>query len=548
MLPYKLGTAKITTNHWSLVQIHDLNPVISEFYSLKIMGNNLITILKNSSLYNQEYENPVLLLSTLETRIEKSIRQINPNLLKHREKRGLLNPLGSLIKSITGNLDQTDAEMYEKQIRELQENQLKLKKVSINQITLLEKSINKFQALISNFSTNQLILKSRIEQIERAINKVELQELATFEYFNTHVILNQITMMFQIIFDILEKTEVAITFAKLNTLHNSIINPIEFINEIQTFKTQLNTEILPIESTIENILNFEKIIEIKSYSQGLKITFILEIPLVESDIYHYYKLYPIPVPSNQTSRFFVNLPQKPFLVLSSNKYAYMDQVCLHLKKNQYLCKEDHPVYTNLKPPCAVQLISHMTNITSCRPFLISLSDIQVATIINGKWIVTTPNRIIASVNCPNSKNNIPIFGSYLIEIQKKECTVHIGPFTLKLTKVSEITYDEVILPNINLSQSYRQERKPMFHPKTIDLNNINLKETDEIAAALQEQKRILSELSIPVQVKRINFWTILLYVILVIICIFFISKLVYKKVLIKKFDIENKRQTDEIII
>ena len=51
-------------------------------------------------------------------------------------KRGLFNPLGTFIKSITGNLDQNDAEQIDAKIKQLQDNQNKIKIDAINQITL----------------------------------------------------------------------------------------------------------------------------------------------------------------------------------------------------------------------------------------------------------------------------------------------------------------------------------------------------------------------------------------------------------------------------
>lgn len=151
-------------------------------------------------------------------------------------------------------------------------------------------------------------------------------------------------MMYQTIFDIFERMEVAISFAKLNTLHNSIVDPLELIKEIQNFKSQLVMDVLPLEADIDNVLIFEKIIEIKSYSKENVITFILELPLVESEIYHYYQLYPLPIPNNQSSEFYLNIPHKPYLALSNTKYSYMDQVCTQLMPNEYLCKEAHTAY------------------------------------------------------------------------------------------------------------------------------------------------------------------------------------------------------------
>ena len=49
----------------------------------------------------------------------------------------------------------------------------------------------------------------------------------------------------QTIYDILEKIEIAITFSKLNTFHNSIVDPKELLNSIEAIETQMNGGRLP---------------------------------------------------------------------------------------------------------------------------------------------------------------------------------------------------------------------------------------------------------------------------------------------------------------
>lgn len=130
--------------------------------------------LRANDTLDKEYTNSLTSIHTLETRIEEQISQILPMYNMKRSKRGLLNPLGSFIKCITGNMDQTDAENIDQKIRLLQDNQNRLKSDAINQITLMESTIDKFQGLISNITHNEIILRSRIIQIEQSIKEAKL--------------------------------------------------------------------------------------------------------------------------------------------------------------------------------------------------------------------------------------------------------------------------------------------------------------------------------------------------------------------------------------
>lgn len=145
----------------------------------------------------------------------------------------MINGLGSIIKCLTGNLDQEDAEKFNSQIKNLQENQNKIKNIVSDQISLMNISIKSFNEIAQNISHNQNVLESGILQIQNIIKETQMTEINHYQYFMTHLTLNQITFIFQIIYDTLERIETAISFAKLNALHNSIVNPIIFSQVIK---------------------------------------------------------------------------------------------------------------------------------------------------------------------------------------------------------------------------------------------------------------------------------------------------------------------------
>lgn len=100
-------------------------------------------------------QKPFNLAESLETKILLRFRQINPQ-INSRQKRGLINALGSVIKVITGNLDQQDPQNYDKAIATLTHNQKELKTLNNQQITLLKESINKFKNITQSLSQNQI--------------------------------------------------------------------------------------------------------------------------------------------------------------------------------------------------------------------------------------------------------------------------------------------------------------------------------------------------------------------------------------------------------
>ena len=80
------------------------------------------------------------------------------NLFTKRIKRGLINGLGSIIKSISGNLDQNDAEKYDNLIDQLKNNQ-KILQNQNEQIIKNEKQLTRDQNKKELYEENWIVLR-----------------------------------------------------------------------------------------------------------------------------------------------------------------------------------------------------------------------------------------------------------------------------------------------------------------------------------------------------------------------------------------------------
>ncbi|XP_072403189.1 uncharacterized protein [Diabrotica undecimpunctata] len=147
----------------------------------------------------------------------------------------------------------------------------------------------------------------------------------------------------------------------------------------------------------------------------------LKIPLVELEIYDYYQLFPIPIPMNN-SNYLIHLPYKPFLTRNEFSYIYMEDICTEIDSEEYICKGSNKLPITKEAPCAVQLINFKKKALSCENFEVKIKKIESTRISDGKWIVTVPEEELAIIECPNSKENLPIHGSYVLE-SVPECTV-----------------------------------------------------------------------------------------------------------------------------
>ncbi|XP_072389617.1 uncharacterized protein [Diabrotica undecimpunctata] len=158
-----------------------------------------------------------------------------------------------------------------------------------------------------------------------------------------------------------------------------------------------------------------------------------KIPLVESEIYDYYQLFPIPISMNN-SNYLIHLPYKPFLALNEFSYIYMEDICTEIDSEKYICKGSNRLTITEEAPCAVKLINFKKKALPCEYFEVKIKKIESTRISDGKWIVTVPEEELAIIECPNSKENLPIHGSYGLE-SAPECTVKIKNEVFQTEKI-----------------------------------------------------------------------------------------------------------------
>lgn len=453
------------------------------------MNNN-----KTKSNNKNEIINSYYLAHTLERKIEQQIYQLNPSLLTNKKlaKRGLIDGLGSIIKSITGNLDNNDALRYDQAIEKLSDNQIKIKTLVNDQITLLEKSIDTFNKSIQTLANNQLTLTAKILVIDQTVRNIEIENAKTYQYFLIHFSILQITTAYQEIYDILERIEIAISFSKLNTFHNSMIEPTELLEEIKLIKKHLLNKKLPFEPKIENILLFEKTTTIKSYSKKNEIIFILEIPIVESEGYDFYHLYALPVIQNNAFSFI--LPQSKYLTLNEQSYMLFNEECLQVGSEEYICHENSPIQLKEEDaPCEVQLLSFSKNSSNCQLLPVHISSVKVQKVENNKWIFVSPNNIVTKQKCGNDRENKQLRGTFLIELDIN-CEVQVGSLQIKSYQSSQNEFKNIELPKLKFNESeYFKDTKISFKP--IHINSVNLDELKNVKNALIVQKHDLKSIS-----------------------------------------------------
>lgn len=112
ILPMKLGTARTIKAYNNLIHVVRLDAYET---NINKIANSLTAFDKIGDL-----KDSLTILNVKVTELKAKLQTLMPRL---RNKRGLVNGLGSVIKSITGNMDADDAIHLNKEIEQLTQGQ-----------------------------------------------------------------------------------------------------------------------------------------------------------------------------------------------------------------------------------------------------------------------------------------------------------------------------------------------------------------------------------------------------------------------------------------
>lgn len=457
-----------------------------------------------------EVGNFAIITEFLFEEINRKLNQLIPN---SRTKRGLINGLGSIFKSITGNLDNEDGQRIEQHLQNLDKNQLTLKQIMESQITLTTKAIEKFESSVTNLTTNQIVLRSRILQLEQALKNQKLELYHRIQFNNVYT---QINLMAQSILQILETLEEAVTFAKINVMHPSIIEPEDLLDSLLQINKYVN---LPLPVVKEQILNFEALIAIKAYWKKTKINFILEVPITDTTQYNLYHLYSCPM-LHQNNTFQLIIPNQKYLILSDQYYSSSNELC-KLIDNYFYCNNLDLINLETNQPCEVQLLLAKRPYSNCQINLIRLASQKIQTLEFNQLLVINPSDQQITFNCKDlSETRILTFGTYIVTNQK-DCIIQISNKKFAHVQTDILNQKDIYIPELD----YKVNASYNYEIKNISLSQTNLDDLHIIKYKLEQSKQNLNLIDSTAHWYQPSLWTILLYVTLICFSIYIIRRI-----------------------
>ncbi|KAF5276987.1 hypothetical protein FQR65_LT16093 [Abscondita terminalis] len=172
-------------------------------------------------------------------------------------------------------------------------------------------------------------------------------------------------------------------------------------------------------------------------------------------------------------------------------------------QEEFLCEDTNTLKIEENPPCEVQSLKYGEKVNNYQHVPVELEEIKIQKIENNKWTIIASKSVTVKQECGKSKDNVPIKGSYIIEISD-QCKLTVKNIVIKTYQNLKPDFKLIKLPKIEITEMINAKNKIAFEP--LDLAAIDLDDTQNIYNALKIQKNKL--LSIDNRDLKINHYEI----------------------------------------
>lgn len=214
ILPFKLGPTKIVSHHHIFLENINLKLIQQKIDSIKAQVSIAAKNITNSNFVLFKYQ--VLHLFQKLDKISVQLDSLQPS----RSKRGLFNPLGSFIKSITGNLDQNDAQKYENILQILQKNGKDFSDSFNRHVSLFKEFSSQQNSILKSLSSNQARLE---KDFQNFADSTFTQTEQIMYYAHMSQLFSLISENIDDLSDEISRLENILAFSRTGTIHYYLI-------------------------------------------------------------------------------------------------------------------------------------------------------------------------------------------------------------------------------------------------------------------------------------------------------------------------------------
>lgn len=349
----KTSSMRLIRDEWKMIVYYDMEP----YWQGSSLLNKYITHLEIICAKLQERQQcDVILLQLRHGSIELHYydqlllgQQSAAAAAKIRVRRGLINGIGSVARTLFGVLDDDFAIQYQKDIDLIRHNQQHLVKLWKNQTSVIEAQYSFLKRLDNTINQQHKLFNQHLNKLDQQnlMIKEEVERLkATNEFILSSVIANNILASLKTIQNTLLDTVTDIYHGKFD-IH--ILSPDQLKDELSIISSHLSKEIsLPIDDIHSGVSKLYHLLRVKVKVTKQYLLFEIKIPLLTRESYDIYKI--IPIPQLVNNNMINIIPISDYIAMNIQKDSYLSmtetdvQSCLHSDLTTKLCELRGPIY------------------------------------------------------------------------------------------------------------------------------------------------------------------------------------------------------------
>lgn len=361
--------------------------------------------------------------TTVEQALEWHVKKIRTSqsligqLTRHetRRKRGVMNFVGEISKILFGTLDEQDASYFKSKIDLIENEQRQLLKLTKEQVTVVKATLSSFNHTVTSLARNEEVIVNNMEKLHRYMKEYvnstdqKIQHLAVLTAVNEQLI--QLVSIYTELEREYEMLISAIVNAQKGILEPHIINPVQIVKYLHLIRDDIKDKKFPIALTEQSGYQLLRIIDVDAFMSGHILSYVLNVPLVENELFNLYKVLPLPSEIDGEQNLFMYIqPETDYLLIDEAKrhYAKLSNeqlLCKELDRVRKICKQKFVLRSTYDhETCEARMLQPVREIPSdCLKKIVKLNESIWTPLSRDQWLFVAPKDDGLTILCNNNK-------------------------------------------------------------------------------------------------------------------------------------------------
>jgi len=368
------------------------------------------------------------------------------------DRRGLINAIGMISKTLFGTMDADDAKIVNEQLELLRNDQKTTQHAVQNQLKILDATIGHTDRLEKTLTYNENLLANTTRRMQAQLAKTAQQGDIIEHLMIMTTIMTDLTRDIENFVDFLTNTARGLIMTRLLPLE-------KIIKELKEAATHLTKGLhFPFKIQTENWRIIQNYITINAYYDKPTIYTTLKFPIISYPTYKIIKSTPIPTHDVKDIFTFIRVNQ-PLLAIDKENHHYIllneqeiNKCIQHM--NTFTCEQNLPVY-NIKAsaPCEVQIyVNTPEQLQKCeKRHVLANTTLWTRLAEAQSWMYSTPISQTVAIQCNDKpENKIIINGTGKIKLSNN-CRLTTPDVIVTTQQQLNARYIHTHLPEFNLT-------------------------------------------------------------------------------------------------